>query len=237
LNIRIFIVTVFLLGVFIRNGESASIADLPLFYSAKETRARIVDEVTGQPIEGAVVVAQWILASIPERGPLLHIAESVTDKNGEFVIPAWGPKPRRPFTFLKAFSPELLIFKHGYQPLWLHNESLKDVAEYFPNYKNMKTKDLSNGTSWGKGNPTESVQESMWNGLNIQIEKFDGTSDRWLSSLENLLSFIAEGDDKDLRRFFDAYAAELEYFKVNPVSEQKQVGIYSLSNRIERARK
>lgn len=209
----------------------------PQTYAAEETRARIVDEGTGEPIEGAVVVAQWILAVISGRGPTMHIAEAVTDKIGEFVIPAWGPKPRRPLTELTYKSPQLLIFKHGYQPLWLQNESLKAVAEYFPNYKNMTTKDLSKGTSWFKGSPLDPVQKSMWTGLNIQIEKFNGTSDRWLSSLENLLSFIAEQDDKEVPRFFDAYAAELEYFKVNPVTKQKQAQLYSLSDRIKRARK
>lgn len=231
-------VIAFLLGALIRTGESASVADLPLFYSAKETRARVVDEETGQPVEGSVVVAQWILASIPERGPLLHIAEAVTDKNGEFVIPAWGPKPRRPFTYLKAFSPELLIFKHGYQPLWLHNELLKDVAEYFPNYKKMKTKDLSNGTAWYKGNPTESVQESMWNGLNIQIEKFTGTSDRWIDLLFTFSRFIAEEEenDKEVRQLFQALAAERGYFKDNPVTKYHW-RVPSFFDRVERALK
>jgi hypothetical protein len=104
-------------------------------------------------------------------------------------------------------------------------------------YKNMKTKDLSRGTSWFKESPRDSVQQSMWTGLNIQIEKFTGTSDRWLSSLENPLSFIAEQDDKEVPQFFAAYAAELEYFKVNPVTKQSQARLESLSNRIKRARR
>lgn len=236
MTLKPILVIAFLLGVMIRTGESASM-DVPLFYSAKETRARIVDEETGQPIEGAVVVAQWILASIPERGPTLHIAEAVTDKNGEFVIPAWGPKPRRPLTVLKYLSPELIIFKHGYQPLWLHNESLKDVVEYFPNYKNMKTKDLRNGAAWYNGNPTESVQESMWNGLNIQIEKFNGTSDRWLERMVEFLRFIREEDDKQLRQLFTALAAERAYLKEKPVSQQRRTWLLDFSDRIDRALK
>ena len=209
--------------------------DLPLFYSAKEIRARIVDEKTGEPIEGAVVVAQWVFSPPSGRGPTLHIVEAVTDKQGEFFIAAWGPKPRRPLTQLAHHSPQLLIFKHGYVPLNLHNESIKRVMKAFPNYKTMTTRHLVNAAAWYEGEPNQSVQECMWNGLNIQIERFSGTSDRWLWLINAILTYIARDEDKEVRQLFQVLAAERNYFKTHPVSREQQVVLFDLVRRIERA--
>jgi len=211
--------------------------DLPLLYSAKEIRARIVDEQTGQPVEGAVVVAQWILAPPSGRGPTLHIAESVTNKQGEFFFEAWGPKPKQPWTYFRHYSPLLSIFKHGYVPLRLHNESIKSVAKEIPNYKNMSTKELIGATSWYEGAPKDSVQDCMWNGLNIQIESYSGNSDRWLELLAILLFRVEQQDDKKVPQFFRAVAAERDYFKANPVSRSTQASLYSFYNRIDQALK
>ena len=99
----------------------------PLTYSAKEIRGQIVEAETGRPIEGAVVVAQWILSHVGSGhyGRRLHIHETITDKNGYYVIPAWGPKPRPPLTDLIYRDPQILIFKSGYEPEGLENSKLQ----------------------------------------------------------------------------------------------------------------
>ena len=209
----------------------------PPFYSAKETRARIVDEHTGQPIEGAVVVAQWVLEVISGRGPTMYIAEAVTDKNGEFVIPGWGPRPRGPITELREKSPQLLIFKHGYWPLDLHNESPEKVVKRIPNYKKLNTKDLQKATAWYEGAPAKYVQESMWNGLNIQLEQFQGTPERWLETLETFLVSIADTDQKRVRQLFAAVNNEREYFRDHSVSQRMQATLSSFFDRLDRALK
>jgi hypothetical protein len=234
---RITLLTLFLLGAMIVNGHSAMLIDAPPFYSAVETRARIVDEETGQPVDGAVVVAQWRLQGAWSSRYTLHIAEAITGQNGDFVIPEWGPKLRRPLTELRYESPQLIIFKHGYQPLWLQNEALDDVVKYLPNYKNMKTKDLIRNTRWFKGAPHDPVQRSMWNGLNIEIEKFNGTSAKWVSSLEHFLHFIDEEDDRELPQLFEAIALELQRLKANPIGYPEQWGIIDLTSRLKRAGK
>ena len=94
----------------------------PLTYSAREIHGQVVDAKTGQPIEGAVVVAQWILFQIGSgHGPRLQIFETVTDKAGNYAFPAWGPKPHSPFTELDREDPQILIFKSGYDPRSLYN--------------------------------------------------------------------------------------------------------------------
>jgi hypothetical protein len=209
----------------------------PPFYSAKETRARIVDEHTGQPIEGAVVVAQWVLEVISGRGPTMYIAEAVTDKNGEFVIPGWGPRPRGPITELREKSPQLLIFKHGYWPLDLHNESPEKVVKRIPNYKKLNTKDLQKATAWYEGAPAKYVQESMWNGLNIQLEPFQGTADRWLETLYSFRAAVGLEDENRVPKLFKALAKERGYFKEHPVSKYHESTFVSFFNIVERIRR
>ena len=101
----------------------------PLTYSAKEIRGQIVDAETNQPIEGAIVVAQWVLFHIGPGGhkSRLHIHETVTGKNGHYVIPEWGPKVRPPMTELHNRDPEILIFKSGYEPMAVSNALVSTV--------------------------------------------------------------------------------------------------------------
>jgi len=70
---------------------------------------KVIDAESGQPIEGAVVVAQWHEShGLP--GMVYHtlykIAEASTDNNGKFLLPgAYSPF---------ANIPDLLIYKRGY---------------------------------------------------------------------------------------------------------------------------
>ncbi|HEY5648458.1 MAG TPA: carboxypeptidase-like regulatory domain-containing protein, partial [Nitrospiria bacterium] len=90
-------------------------------YVIEDVKAKVVDSETGEPIEGAVVVGQWYTVRPREY---LKITEAVTDKNGEFVIPGWGPfkKPRKGCLF--ADDPLLKIFKSGYFA-WVENNQIQ----------------------------------------------------------------------------------------------------------------
>jgi hypothetical protein len=123
----------------------------PPTYSAKEIRGQVVDEQTGQPIEGAIVVAQWVLFQAgPGHGGhkgRLHIHETVTDKDGRYFIPAWGPRPHLPLTELHNHDPEILIFKSPYEPRSLYNRDRRE----------------------------DSVRVSDWDGKVVKLRKFQGT--------------------------------------------------------------
>lgn len=97
-------------------------------------RARVVDNITKQPIDGALALALWGAHSSRSTdmsfgsgyGGTAHAAETLTDKDGYFVIPAWGPSPiieSRPVKKLALLSkaeyhisidPQLTVFKIGY---------------------------------------------------------------------------------------------------------------------------
>ena len=104
----------------------------PPFYSAKEISATIVDGETGRPLEGTVVVAQWIYfrVGLGDSGDVdyrLKILEAVTDKEGRFTIPGWGPRIRYPFHYLRHYAPQLSIFKSGFLYSRLFNNKVKNT--------------------------------------------------------------------------------------------------------------
>ena len=149
----------------------------PLTYSAKEIRGRVVDAETGQPVEGAVIVAQWILFEMGighggHKGRL-HIYETVTDNNGHYTIPAWGPKVHSPFTMLDNLDPEILIFKSGYEPRGLVNEHER----------------------------TSSVRVSEWDGRVIKLKKFQGTIETYANQILYVVSTSLPDTGKVWRSF------------------------------------
>ena len=94
--------------------------------SAKEgPTAIIVDNDTGQPIEGAVALAQWIKlkptlfeGGIPE---VKKAKEAFSDKEGKIYIDGfWG-------TYIFSEKPRLTVYKPGYV-VW-------DSEELCPDYK------------------------------------------------------------------------------------------------------
>jgi hypothetical protein len=93
----------------------------PLMYSSDEIRGTIVDGETDHPIEGAVVIANWtvtkmILGPTAEGGKSIDFVtlEAVTNKDGNYAIPAWGPKPVSPLEVMESDSAHITIFKSGY---------------------------------------------------------------------------------------------------------------------------
>ena len=128
--------------------------DPPVYY-ANEIRGKVVNAETGQPIEGGVVVARWTLRWIRigdgSTGGTINTLEAVTDKEGKYFLPSWGPRPRPPLAFLDNLDPELRFFKSNYYPMVLTNRLLS----YENHNRAMK-------------------RTSEWDGKTIQLKPFDG---------------------------------------------------------------
>jgi hypothetical protein len=89
------------------------------YYTSDPIEAWVVDADTGQPIEGAVVTANWQLvsASLDTGGRKLRqleVLETTTDKNGRFYFPGFT-KINFTLDELREEDPQILIFKPGYQ--------------------------------------------------------------------------------------------------------------------------
>lgn len=99
-------------------------------YSAKEIHGQVVDDATGAPLGGVVIVAQWLLerSMVGDDKALLKVMETVTDKNGNYAFPAWGPVslPQRA-DFRAGRDPRVAYFKVGYWPAYEQNELLSDI--------------------------------------------------------------------------------------------------------------
>lgn len=103
-------------------------------YSAKPITAWVVDAQTKRPIPGVAVVAYWELEGGLEGGEELGevmVKDAVTDANGRFTIPGWGPKaiPRglSSNARLKDLDPELVLFKTGYE--YLAHENAESIVK------------------------------------------------------------------------------------------------------------
>lgn len=150
----------------------------PLTYSAEPIEAWIVDAETKQPIEDVIVVAHWELVGPMENYPVgqIEVLESVTDKNGRFHFPAWGPKLHlAPFSYLTDSDPELLFFKSGYKYISVSNSLYLRPKKYY--YDGMP-----GGT---KEKPTGSKRISFWNGETIKMERFGGAAEKYLDNFSD----------------------------------------------------
>jgi hypothetical protein len=180
----------------------------PILYSAKEIRGQIVDEQTGQPIEGVIVVAQWVLyqAGLGHGGHngRLHVYETVTDKDGRYFIPAWGPKPHPPMTELLRRDPEILIFKSTYDPQSHYNSVTSE----------------------------NSVRVSDWDGKVVKLKKFQGTLESYALAIRigisGSLSSQGASDWKSFPRMVLALDAEDRRLKSLGLPPQHRVTTFAI---------
>lgn len=186
---------------------------LPWTYSAEPIRGKVVDAGTGEPIHAAIVVAIWKLET-PSWGFALegsrsinhmHVAEVLTEDNGEFFIPAWGPKWRPWGSYMTNDSPMLVVFKENYKP-------------------------FTEGNTWYWQSGTEGhryshrrVHFSEWNGKTIKLKRFEGDLKEYYDELRRLKSalggslfYAAIGEDNcdwqkipQMMLIFDQYYQEL----------------------------
>lgn len=158
----------------------------PSKYSAEAIEARVIDADTKQPIEGVIVTANWELEDSTFAGNVpvgqLMVMEAITDKNGRFYFPPWGPK-KPPKGGLRNKDPQLLLFKPGYRSRGLVNEFRERMYE-------------------------EPVRRSEWSGKIIEMKKFTGTPKEWLRTLERSIPGVTREDAKQFPTLLKTILAE-----------------------------
>lgn len=135
----------------------------PIYY-AKRIQGQIVEHETGQPLEGVIVVAKWVLMhKTPSQyyhDKKLRIVETLTDQNGNYVVSGSPMIRLRPFTELADHDPVISFFKKGYTPLFVSNSSDRDTV----------------------------IRYSEWNGRVLKLKHFNGTNDRYANYLRGLFN-------------------------------------------------
>jgi len=96
------------------------------YYTSDPIEAWVVDADTGQPIEGAVVTANWQLVGFGfdtggRKLGQLEVMETLTDKNGRFYFPGFT-KLNPGLDDLREEDPQILIFKPGYSYMRVAND-------------------------------------------------------------------------------------------------------------------
>jgi len=132
-------------------------------YSAQPIAGNVIDAATGAPVEGAIVVANWIVED-PLVGQVqgsLELKEALTDRNGDFRLEGWGPTPVLDVEWpagarIPPGQPHIRIFKPGYKLLLL---------------REFTTTEYLDDPQW-KG---ASLRDSYWNGKMVKLERFDGS--------------------------------------------------------------
>lgn len=104
---RVVIIFVLLVG-------GCHVATGPAFYYSDPIRGKVIDEHTGQPLAGVVVVPIWQYDDGWMGVEPMYAMEVVTNGAGEYLIPGMGPRLRRPLTFLCRNDPEIWFYKPGY---------------------------------------------------------------------------------------------------------------------------
>ena len=142
-----------------------------LYYSAEPIEAWVVDEKTGKPAEGVIVVAHWKLmrGTVGGRVPAgtMMLMETVTDAGGRFAFPAWGPLQKTSSGFLDFEDPMLIFFKPGYRAFALSNH-YAIRAEDKP-----------------------SKRKSDWSGKTVKLSPFEGTTEEYAGYVAERSRFAA----------------------------------------------
>ncbi|WP_077732065.1 hypothetical protein [Methylocaldum sp. 14B] len=146
-------------------------------YSAKPITATVVDAETWEPLEGVNVVADWVLYAPAWRSTgELEIIEAVTDEQGQFHIPGWGPKAvpsHLPYgTRLGNEDPALQFFKGGYRIRVLVNSRQPERLR--------PENDIP-------------VRYSDWDGKVIKLEKFKGTLEDYGKYIHDPMQYMGSG--------------------------------------------
>lgn len=181
-----------------------------LYYSAAPIEASVVDAESGKPLEGVIVTANWQLKGGLEGGNevgQMIVMETVTDKNGRFYFPAWGPKRNISDGHIKSDGPRLLFFKSNYRYVVLFNKiSVTDRPGPF--------------------------LKSDWDGKMIKLEKFKGGAGEYAKHLEflssNLYSLLGSEacDWKQVPRMLLALSEQSRDFRKQGIEALYDVYLY-----------
>ena len=92
-----------------------------VLYHCGEIKGEAVAAETQQPVGGAIVVGLWELTQIPGEGfgGYAKIQETTTDKDGQFLLPAWTAfKPWNICSVTHGLGPKIIIYKPGYKLIY-----------------------------------------------------------------------------------------------------------------------
>lgn len=99
-------------------------------YFTGSRSGKVVDAVTGKPVEGAVVCMQWNTGGFMTfGGGCAAFYETRTDEKGRYKIPCLFLS--RPFFYERVHNEDVMIYKDGYSGYKVYGDELKPVGRSF----------------------------------------------------------------------------------------------------------
>jgi len=83
----------------------------------------VIEDQTGKPLEGVIVVGMWRLSQFLSQGfgGYAKVLEVETDQQGNFRLPWWVTfKPWKFHSAMHNLAPEIIIYKPGYKVYYSH---------------------------------------------------------------------------------------------------------------------
>jgi len=111
----------------------------PIPRSAGPVNANVVDAITNKPLEGVVVVEEWVNITpsfepiigehgdVPRCYQVVNLSTATTDSEGRFTVPAWSAWGH--CAQMNRSSPLVLFYKPGYKLLDLHHNAGDDFPD------------------------------------------------------------------------------------------------------------
>ncbi len=94
---------------------------------------RVIDAVTGEPIQGAVILFMWDIEEflIESHTSLGALYETTTDRDGKYLIPSQTIEIKHPQ--MSNLKPEeVIVYKHGYVRYRVFNSKARAFIIYLP---------------------------------------------------------------------------------------------------------
>ena len=151
-------------------------------------RAKIVDEISKQPVEGAAVYGYYAAqqGSLGGGKGLVDVVrsfETPTDANGQFELPAWNSGDKSIDGDAISLFPMIMIYKPGYEVM---HQNLKSIKEWRSVNRiegsKVEIKDSGNLYDWTKYphvlRPLEKAQQvGPSTGLSLELLRYWALSD------------------------------------------------------------
>lgn len=109
-------------------------SDSPITLRTGSRSGRVIDAVTGEPIEGAVVACIWDVSTwmIEPDSRFGTLYETTTDKKGKYFIPSQTIKFTTQNLFPRVEPEELIIYKYGYVVYVVRHNEVMPIMIYLP---------------------------------------------------------------------------------------------------------
>lgn len=121
-------------------------------------RGKVIELETGNPIEGAVVAAIWMIEPYVHSERLCDAKETLTNQNGEFELPE-GRCTSHPFA--EMYKPEVVIFKPGYLAYPPLGATFEERKALMPGFTGDEFKDERQYNIIRLGNPKTKEQRRL----------------------------------------------------------------------------